>query len=1258
MTERIARLIRFLREAVRAAGRCGVHLGRDPRLVPAPALILFPRLPDTLCCGLAGILTLRRSGKIRPAEGGLNALFTLAAGEGLTELLAGKIAPEGYLGGTPAREAMAGELLRLKEEDAFRRLFFDAAEAGRLAGLSGKIHAFLAKEERLLEENAGRFSTADLESVNQGLLAIRDLVWGLERDILDNIEKIVRLAGAQSVGDVAPEALLKYRELNSLLNCLDRLEVRGRDSAGIQISFIPADNGAVGEVVSGLAKAGLDGELSRRTAMGDPVSGSICLCPAPQQGGPGGRAIVFTYKTAEIIGELGRNIRELRKQISGDLLFRAFARLPVAFATSFAHTRWASVGSITEENCHPVGNFTLRMGSTPAGREKDYPAYGKGHWTIHCVLNGDIDNYPSLREDLESGGTLIAPEVTTDTKVIPLQIEKHLLAGHDLTEAFRLAVGDFEGSHAIAMVSNAAPGKAFLALRGSGQSLYVGIAPDRYIFSSELYGLVEETPFFLKMDGEKPSDPERPETTGQIFVLDQDSPGGVAGIVGLCYDGTPLPLGGDAVRKAEITTRDIDRGDYPHFFLKEITEAAHSVRKTLRGRYHIESDGDAERVVFNLGEDTVPARVRESLRGGKIRRIITIGQGTAAVAASAVADALERCLSGSGIRVEAKVATELSGFCLEDDLSDTLVIPITQSGTTTDTNRAVALASQRGAGVIAIVNRRQSDITSKADGVFYTSDGRDIEMAVASTKAFYSQIVAGNLLALYFAEVLGTVPAERLTAQVRRLEQAPEMMRRVLARKEEIRRSVERLAKQKRYWAVVGSGPNKAAADEIRIKLSELCYKTVSSDVVENKKHIDLSAEPLILVCAAGSPEAVTADIVKDVAIFKAHKSAVVVFADEDERRFDPIADAVIPIPRAPMPLPVILNTMAGHLWGYYAACSTDADALFLREFKNRLNLVMVEQAKSGLTLYECIADGRLRSLVNDFTERFQERRSAGGFSLAGVGTMSDLILLLKYAAGKLPLDDFRRDFPDGQETVSPIDLLDVTLGHAVDELSRPIDAIRHQAKTVTVGTSRKETPLQGLIFDLFRGLGFSARALLSTGVFAISRIQKAVAAVNGHTLYAINRLDGEGKPGDDSTIAIVGRGGISVGMPSRAEKSGLLMGTKRGIVASGRVHVGQGKSDGAPLVIVPLLDEGDRIRHLLLVHVAFNEALSVRERKEILGERLNDIRNLIQEYNLPWEENRLREIPLGLLLGEPVEVIAGHIRDRFRSSALLQESS
>ena len=1242
-------MLRRCRRIVHFLVHCTLHVGRDPQKVEPPALILLPSLPATLFCGLAGILTLRIPGRVpqtsRPTpQNDISSLFRQAAERGLSVILRGRTGKDGkppavasYLGGTSVQQSMERELLRMKGEEAFAGIFYDEGEVRRLALLSEEMKSFLVDEEAILEAQAWRIPTADLETINRGLELIRDMIWWLDRDILENVGKIRLLAGADRSADVAREALPKYRKLNFLLNGLDRLEVRGRDSAGIQISFVAEDAGSLARVMTGLRERGFGEELKRRMSPGDLADGSIALSPPA--------ALSFTYKTAEIIGELGRNVRELRKKIAGDGIFHALAGLPVKFETALTHTRWASVGSITEENCHPIGNFTFSPVKAANGvTEKFYPAYGKGSWSMHVVLNGDIDNYAALREDLEREGVSIAPEVTTDTKIIPLRIEKYLFAGKEMTEAFRLAVNDFEGSHAIAMTSNAEPGRIFLALKGSGQAIYIGITPDRYLFSSELYGLVEETPFFVKMDGEKASDPEKPEARGQIAVLDQDSAGGAAGIRMLRYDGTPLPVGEDAVMRAEMTTRDIDRGAYPHYFLKEITESALSVRKTLRGKYRIERQEGVGKAVFNLGPDVVPEGIREALRGRRIRRIVLIGHGTAAVAGSAVADAMERCLSGSGIRIEARVASELSGFFPERELGDTLVIPITQSGTTADTNRAVAMAVEHGAKTIAIVNRRQSDITTRVDGVLYTSDGRDIEMAVASTKAFYSQIVAGHLLALDLASLLSTLSDERITEELRLLERAPEMMGMVLARKGQIRDAAERLVRGKRYWAVVGSGPNKAAADEIRIKLSELCYQTISSDVVENKKHIDLSAEPLILVCAAGSPEAVMGDIVKDVAIFKAHKSSVVVFADETEGRFDAVADAVIPIPPGPQPLPVILNTVAGHLFGYYAACSIDADALFLRAFKSRLDLLMVDHARKKLSVDESLADGRLRRLVNEFTDQLQRRKSRGAFVQNGVGTISDLLLLLKYAAGKLPIDDFRHDFP-GESAASPIDLLDATLGHAVDELSRPIDAIRHQAKTVTVGTTRKEAPPSGLLFDLLTENAFTVKSLLGTNVLALRRLQKAVSAVNGYTLYAVNHLNADGKPGNDATIAILKRSGVSVGMPSRADKSNLLMGTKKGIVASGRVYVGQGKSDGAPVVILPVLGARERVEHLLLAHVAFNETLSVPERKGLLGERVEDIRNLIQEYNLAWDDRCLGQVPLAVLLGEPVEVIAGWIR-------------
>src|SRR4029079_10644130 len=105
--------------------------------------------------------------------------------------------------------------------------------------------------------------------------------------------------------------------------------------------------------------------------------------------------------------------------------------------------------------------------------------------------------------------------------------------------------------------------------------------------------------------------------------------------------------------------------------------------------------------------------------------------------------------------IDAITATELSGFSMRLDMSDTLAIAVSQSGTTTDTNRTVDLLRGRGAAVLGIVNRRASDLVDKADGILYTSDGRDVEMSVASTKAFYAQVAAGTLLACAVSEAAG-----------------------------------------------------------------------------------------------------------------------------------------------------------------------------------------------------------------------------------------------------------------------------------------------------------------------------------------------------------------------------------------------------------------------------------------------------------------------------------------------------------------------
>lgn len=1201
-----------------------LYVGRNPGKVPPHSIILLPWMPDMLPCGLAGILAIK--GVQRNQEdivGQLAGHFHNMLSKGLENASAEEFLGQEHL------HAMEKALYALKQDIELQHMLHTNGGLQKLRALARDLDGFIQGQETLLEQKADRFTISALEVISSRLIQFKDILWGLKEDLLKNQDKILSLCGAERL--LSPWVFRKYQRLNFLLNALDRLEVRGRDSSGVQIAFQLLD-GVTEKVIQKIKDAGLSTEFLQRLSDGDLMHGSINLFQ---------ENVTFTYKTASITGELGKNCRELREAIKNDAILKAFVYEQDTGDMYLAHTRWASVGAINIPNCHPVNNFTIQAKTHTGMVEKEYPFYGKGTWFINVALNGDIDNYQAIKASAEDEGRLVDQRVTTDTKVIPLAIEKYLLEGDSLKDAFRKAVTNFEGSHAIAMESNLEPGKIFLALHGSGQALFVGIARNQLLFASEVYGLVEETPYFIKMDGEKPRIQGDPQTIGQIFILRNDKGPGLTGIEALSYDGYPLKLTEENITHAQITTRDIDRGEHPHFLLKEILDAPESIRKTLRGKYRITN---RKEVVFNLDEGVVALRTRESLKKGRIRNIYVIGQGTAAVAASAVAEAISAYLKTAPISVQARKATELSGFLLDDDMSDTIVIAITQSGTTTDTNRAVTMARQRGAQLIAIVNRRQSDITTKVDGIFYTSDGRDIEMSVASTKAFYSQIVAGYVIALFFAQILKALPDEMIARDLMNLEAVPDLMKDVIQGREAIRKTAWDIVRRKQYWAVVGSGINKVASDEIRIKLSELCYKTISSDIIEDKKHIDLSSEPLILVCAAGSPEIVLEDIVKDVAIFKAHAASVVVITDDGENRFDAVSDAVIHVPHAGFPLSVIFNTLAGHIWGYYAACSLDALATTLKGFRTSLAEIAREHRIKEYTVYESIEDKELHRIVDGFGSEFKTWRVRGELASLSIDVASDITLLLKYVKGKLPVEDFWMEFEDKRISSSPIDMLDLTLKRAVDELSRPVDAIRHQAKTVTVGTSRKAEAPAGPIFAVFDELGYTPESVRAKDVMTLKKMQSAVEKVKGFTLYEVGGLDEEGMPTADSTLTIVKRQGISATMRSRYDRPAPLKGTKNTLVRTCKVYAGTGRSDNASIIIIPIQGARRIITHLLLLQVDFNEQISTAQKKEIMGVKINDITNLINEYNIPWKDEYLDGLSVKFLLGEDIEVIKNMI--------------
>jgi glucosamine--fructose-6-phosphate aminotransferase (isomerizing) len=1076
----------------------------------------------------------------------------------------------------------------LREGDGIGALIADPVRRASLEAGADSLWASLASVEAALDDAA--LDGDEIEALNAAIVACKDAVWAIRHDRVDAAGAVEDLIGGAPSG---PAAVSAFHAIQIALSALDRLEVRGRDSAGLHVLVgdheLDLDDPVIARMLAARRADVLFGAGSVRT--------------------PDGR-LSFVYKTAAEIGELGDNTARLRAQITGDELLRLALRSPAARVVVLAHTRWASIGIISEANAHPLNQEETDDATRPY---------------VVAALNGDVDNYADLKA-LE--GLRLPSEITTDAKVIPALVARRLAQGEDAVEAFRATVASFEGSVAIAAHAAADADALLLAQRGSGQALYVGFAPDAFVVASEPYGLVAECREYVRLDGETMLEPGNPASQGQIVVLDGTRAGTLEGVRRLSYDGRDLPLGTGEVQATQITTRDVDRGDAPHYLFKEITEAPASFRKTLRGKV-TERDG---RLDVRLTAETVSPVVLEGLRSGRIRRVVAVGQGTAAIAGQSFAHALRGACARIPLTIEAMTATELSGFGLAPDMTDTLVVAISQSGTTTDTNRTVDLARGRGAAIVAIVNRRQSDLVDKADGVLYTSDGRDVEMSVASTKAFYSQVAAGFLLAFGIAAELGANDDEARAHRHERLvalRELPDAMRRVVDDRSSIAAAAQRNALRRRSWAVVGNGVNRVAAQEIRIKLSELCYKSIACDVTEDKKHIDLSAEPMILVCAAGLRGSNADDVAKEMAIYRAHKAAPVAIVDEGDARFGAAVDTIA-VPRVHPDLAFVLCTVAGHLFGYEAALAIDATARPLREARGLIEHALVA-ARTGHDPLDALA----RDLEPTARRFFDELRTGNYDGALEAATAVRLASVIRYATGMVPLDAYQVEFGKVGTPSTVIEDLAAALTKAIEELTRPIDAIKHQAKTVTVGISRSdETLLQVPLVQEALATGAPRDSITYRSLRTLVALDPTVDAVVGWTRYSIA---GE-------TIHVVDRGGIAREIPSRTETYPVLRGTKHRAASEREVTVARG-ADGRTLILVPEV-KGNQTIGLTLLHVRFRGRLPGDVARRVLEgyrDRYRAIADQVTETTPVMRDDVLGTIDLVELLTEPVVRLAEH---------------
>jgi glucosamine--fructose-6-phosphate aminotransferase (isomerizing) len=528
-------------------------------------------------------------------------------------------------------------------------------------------------------------------------------------------------------------------------------------------------------------------------------------------------------------------------------------------STAIGHTRWATHGGPTDRNAHP---------------------HLSGDGRVAVIHNGIIENFSRLRAELEATGVEFASDTDTECAAHMLAAEMRALRESGaadgprlLAEGMRRAVRRLEGAFTLLAVDVQVPDAVVAARRNS--PLVVGRGDGENFLASDVSAFIEHTREAVELGQDQ-------------VVLITSSGIEITDFLGEPATGKEFHIDWDASAA--------EKGGYDYFMLKEIAEQPQAIADTLLGR--LSERGDIVLDEVRLTD--------QDLRD--VDKVFIIACGTAYHSGMVAKYAIEHWCR---IPCEVELASE---FRYRDPVLDrsTLVIAISQSGETMDTLMALRHAKEQKARVLAICNTNGSTIPRESDAVLYTHGGPEI--AVASTKAFLTQLVACYLIGLHLAQIRGVMYADEVAAVVSRLRRTPDDLRHLLSRMEDVR-ALARDLRTASTVLFIGRHVGYPVALEGALKLKELAYMHAEGFAAGELKHgpIALIDQGTPVVCVVPSPagRGVMRDkVISNIQEVRARGARTIVIAEEGDDDVAAYADHLIAVPRTPTLLAPLMSTV------------------------------------------------------------------------------------------------------------------------------------------------------------------------------------------------------------------------------------------------------------------------------------------------------------------------------------------------------------